>query len=169
MKRSPFWYGLVVVAAVVLDQIAKYAVVSGMGDHQEIVLLPVLSLFRTSNTGIAFSMLPWLGDYGLILLMLAVIGFVLYLWRAADPRRIVMRFGFALVLGGAVGNLIDRIAHGHVIDFILFHVGGWSFAVFNLADSFITIGAALVIIDEALLAPRRPQDEGRGAKSGSAE
>lgn len=152
MKRNAFLlYGLIVAAAIAADQFVKFLVVSGMHLHQEIVLLPFLSLYRTNNTGIAFSMLPWLGDTGLIVLMLAVIAFVLRLWWGSDPRRPVLRFGFALIVGGALGNLIDRILLGHVVDYVLFHVGSWSFAVFNLADSLITVGAALVILDEALL------------------
>jgi len=158
MRPSALVYALVVAAAVAADQFVKYLVLTRMRFHEEIVLLPVLSLFRTSNNGIAFSMLPWLGDYGLILLMVAVIAFVLYLWRSSDPARWVTRIGFALVLGGAVGNLIDRIARGQVVDYVLFHVGGWSFAVFNLADSLITVGAVLVILDEVLLAGRAPHD-----------
>ena len=55
-----------------------------------------------------------------------------------------------LVLGGALGNLIDRIVHGHVIDFILLHTANWSFAIFNFADSFITVGAALIVFDEII-------------------
>lgn len=159
------FYGLVVALAVAADQIVKFLVVSGMHVHQEIVLLPVLSLFRTANIGIAFSMLPWLGDKGLIVLMLAVIGVVLRLWWVSDPRRVVLRLGFALIVGGALGNLVDRIARGHVVDYVLFHIGGWSFAIFNLADSLITIGAALVLIDEVLLASREHREKappGRG-------
>lgn len=163
MRRSSSLYALVVLLAVAADQLVKFLVVSGMGFHQEIRLLPVLSLFRTANTGIAFSMLPWLGDYGLIVLMLVVIAFVLWLWWTSDPARVIMRLGFALVIGGALGNLIDRIVRGHVVDYVLFHVGSWSFAIFNLADSFITIGAGLVILDEVLTMWR---GHGSGAPSG---
>ena len=59
--------------------------------------------------------------------------------------------GYALIIAGALGNLIDRFAYGHVVDFILFYTQTWSFAVFNMADSFITIGAGLVILDELLV------------------
>ena len=149
--RSFVVMGTVVAASVAADQFVKHLVVTQMDLHERIDLLPVLSLFRTSNTGIAFSMLPWLGNLGLILLMLAVIAFVLRLWWTSDPARTVARLGFALIVGGALGNLIDRAFRGHVVDYVLFHVGNWSFAVFNLADSLITVGAALVILDEVVV------------------
>ena len=67
------------------------------------------------------------------------------LWR--NPSRGLLDAGLCLILGGAIGNLIDRIAYGHVIDFLDFHFGGWHFWAFNVADSAISIGAALLIID----------------------
>ena len=88
---------------------------------------------------------------------LAVIAFVLYLAWRTDPRQVLARVGFALIIGGAVGNLIDRAVYGHVIDYVLFHTPVWSFAVFNLADAFITVGAALVVLEELLVWRREPQ------------
>ena len=67
--------------------------------------------------------------------------------RAEKAQRLA-HLGFALIIGGALGNVIDRVSYGHVIDYVLFHTPVWSFAVFNLADAFITIGAMLVIADE---------------------
>jgi signal peptidase II len=81
---------------------------------------------------------------------LAVIAFVLYLASHASREQWLARTGFALIVGGAIGNLVDRAVHGHVIDYILFHTPVWSFAVFNLADAFITVGAVLVVADELL-------------------
>lgn len=95
-------------------------------------------------------MLAWLHDWGLVAITAAVIAFVLYLWWTNAPDRVFARYGFALVIGGALGNLIDRVMHGYVVDYILFHLPTWSFAVFNLADTFITIGAALIILEEFL-------------------
>ena len=71
------------------------------------------------------------------------------------------RVGFALVIGGAIGNLIDRVRLGHVIDYILFHTPVWSFAVFNLADAFITVGAMLVVLEEFLEARRARGEAGK--------
>ncbi|MCL7997154.1 signal peptidase II [Brucella sp. 21LCYQ03] len=140
----------VVFFAVLIDQGVKYLVETRMGYHEQIDILPFLALFRTHNEGIAFSMLAWLHDWGLVAITAAVIVFVLYLWWTNPSNRIFARYGFALVVGGAIGNLIDRVMHGYVVDYILFHLPTWSFAVFNLADTFITIGAALIILEEFL-------------------
>lgn len=146
--RAILGYGLLAAVAVVLDQWIKYLVVTGLALHEAIELLPFLALYRTYNTGIAFSMLSSVGDTGLILIVVAVVAFILYLFTRTTKRQYLARIGFALVIGGAVGNLIDRVMLGHVIDYILFHTPVWSFAVFNLADAFITIGAVLVILEE---------------------
>lgn len=140
----------VVFFAVLIDQGIKYLVETRMGYHEQIDILSFLALFRTHNEGIAFSMLAWLHDWGLVAITAAVIVFVLYLWWTNPSNRVFARYGFALVVGGAIGNLIDRVMHGYVVDYILFHLPTWSFAVFNLADTFITIGAALIILEEFL-------------------
>jgi signal peptidase II len=75
---------------------------------------------------------------------------VLFLWSRSPKDQVWAQLGYAFVVGGAVGNLIDRLRFGHVVDFILFHTPNWSFAVFNFADSFITIGAALIVLQELL-------------------
>ncbi|PWL19745.1 signal peptidase II [Falsochrobactrum shanghaiense] len=151
MKRHAVLSSLfVVVIAVVLDQVIKYLVETRMGYGEQIDLLPFLALFRVHNEGIAFSLLAELHDVGLIAITLAVIAFVLYLWWTNAPERVFARYGFALVIGGAIGNLIDRSMHGYVVDYVLFHLPSWSFAIFNLADAFITIGAALIILEEFL-------------------
>ncbi|MBN9046282.1 MAG: signal peptidase II [Rhizobiales bacterium] len=141
---------LVVVLAVVIDQIVKYLVETRMGYGQQIDVLPFLALFRTHNEGIAFSLLAGMHDTGLIAITLAVVVFVLYLWWNNAPERIFARYGFALVIGGAIGNLIDRVANGYVVDYVLFHLPTWSFAIFNLADAFITVGAGLIILEELI-------------------
>ncbi|GAB1580648.1 signal peptidase II [Phyllobacterium phragmitis] len=150
IRKAVFLNLFVVVLAVILDQFVKYLVETGMDYHQQIDILPVLALFRTHNDGIAFSMLSSVGDTGLIVMTLVVIAFVLYLWWSSAQERWLSRLGFALIIGGAIGNLIDRSLHGYVIDYVLFHTATWSFAVFNLADAFITIGAGLIILEELI-------------------
>jgi signal peptidase II len=137
--------------AVALDQWVKYLVETRLEVQEKVDLLPFLALYRTFNTGIAFSMLSWFGDKGLIVVTLAVAAFILFLAWRSDPAQIFARLGFTLILGGAIGNLIDRVLYGHVVDYVLFHTPVWSFAVFNLADAFITIGAGLVILEEFLI------------------
>jgi signal peptidase II len=146
--RAIFPYALIVVVAVAIDQWVKRLVENGMGLHEKIDLLPFLALYQTRNTGIAFSLLAGFGDVGLMLVALAVIAVVLALAARTTHDQIFARAGFALVVGGAVGNLIDRAGLGYVIDYILFHTPVWSFAIFNLADAFITIGAGLVLLQE---------------------
>ena len=149
-QRATLWSVLIIVFAVTSDQYIKFLVESGMDYNQQIDLLPFLALYRTHNEGIAFSMLSWLHDGGLIAMTVAVIGFVSYLWWTTAPERVISRLGFALIIGGALGNLIDRSLLGYVVDYILFHLPNWSFAVFNMADVYITTGAALIILDEII-------------------
>lgn len=148
--RPAAFYGLVTVLAVALDQWIKLLVETMLVMHEKVDVLPFLALYRTYNTGIAFSMFSNVGDTGLIALTGIVIAFVTYLAIRTTPAQIISRFGFALIVGGALGNLIDRTVYGHVIDYILFHTPVWSFAIFNLADVFISLGAALVVLDEFL-------------------
>ncbi len=147
-QRATLWSVLIIVFAVTSDQYIKFLVESGMDYNQQIDLLPFLALYRTHNEGIAFSMLSWLHDGGLIAMTIAVIGFVSYLWWTTAPERVISRIGFALIIGGALGNLIDRSLLGYVVDYILFHLPSWSFAVFNMADVYISTGAGLIILDE---------------------
>lgn len=141
-------YSAVAALAVALDQWIKFLVETELDMHAPVDVLPFLALYRTHNTGIAFSMLSDLGSVGLIAITLGVVAFVAWIATRTDPAQRAARLGFALIIGGAIGNLIDRVWHGYVIDYVLFHLPAWSFAVFNLADAFITVGAALVILDE---------------------
>lgn len=150
-----------VAGAVALDQAIKYLVETRLPFQELVPVLPMLSLFRTWNEGIAFSLLKDLPDAGLLVLTLVVIAFVLYLWRRTPADRTLAHLGFALIIGGALGNLIDRAVYGHVVDYILFHTQTWSFAVFNLADSFISAGAALIVLDELIAALRERKSKNR--------
>jgi len=149
--RSWSPYALLVVAAIALDQWIKHLVETGLPFQEKFDLVPFLALFRTYNTGIAFSMFSSFGDTGLVVIAVLVVAFVLYLATRTPSAHVIARVGFALIIGGALGNLIDRAVYGHVIDYILFHTPVWSFAnVFNLADAFISVGAALVVFDELI-------------------
>lgn len=157
MRKLVPYVGLAAIA-VALDQWIKYLVETRLFLHEQVELLPFLSLYRTYNTGVAFSMLSSFGDTGLIVVSLAVICFVLYLASRSEGDQLLARIGFALIIGGAIGNLIDRAAYGHVIDYVLFHTPVWSFAIFNLADAFITVGAGLVLLEELLAWRRQRKD-----------
>jgi signal peptidase II len=145
---------IVIVIAVVLDQVVKIAVENYLPMQEAVPLLPVLALYRTYNLGVAFSLLSGMEREFIVGMRVLIVAFVLWLWRRTPKDRPFAHSGFTLIIAGAIGNLIDGFAYGHVIDYILFHTETWSFAVFNLADSFITIGAGLVILDE-LVGPKK--------------
>jgi signal peptidase II len=149
--RALIPYAIVTALAIAADQWVKYLVETRLPLQEMVELLPFLALYRTYNTGIAFSLLASVGDLGLIAIAAAVILFVLYLAARTEAGNWIARLGFALIVGGALGNLIDRATYGHVVDYILFHTPVWSFAVFNLADALITVGAVLVVVEELLI------------------
>lgn len=144
-KRTGALLAAFLVAA---DLMVKNWVETSLPFQEQVPVLPFLSWYRTWNEGIAFSFLSFMDDRLLAALTVLIIIFVVWLWRQTPRSRWISRIGFAFVVGGAVGNLVDRVFLGHVVDFILVHYGTWSFAIFNLADSFISIGAALIVIDE---------------------
>lgn len=149
--RWPAFFAIIV-AGIGIDQGVKYLVETRMAMHELIDVLPFLGLFRIHNFGIAFSMFSGLDRFLLIGLAVAVMIFVGWLAAKTNPAHVLARIGFALILSGAFSNnLIDRLLLGYVVDYVLFHTPVWSFAVFNLADAFISIGAGLVILDEVIL------------------
>ena len=157
------WSLFLVVLLVAVDQASKFWVEANLALHTPVDILPFLAFFRTYNTGIAFSFLSFMNATWLIVLTLALMAFVAWLWWRTEAGRVFSLAGFALVFGGALGNLIDRLLYGHVVDFIQFHTATWSFAIFNLADSFISVGAGLILLDELLLMRRgnnQPDDGG---------
>ncbi|MFD1744748.1 signal peptidase II [Rhizobium helianthi] len=136
--------------AVLADQLIKIAVEAYLPLQEAVHVVPFLALYRTYNLGVAFSMLDHLDGWFIVTMRLVIVCFVIWLWRRTPKDRFFAHTGFALIISGAIGNIIDRFVYGHVIDYILFYTETWSFAVFNLADSFITVGAACVIVDELL-------------------
>jgi signal peptidase II len=146
MKFPPL--SLVVIASVLIDQAVKWLVETTLAFEELVPVLPFLGLYRTWNFGVAFSFLSSLGPLALIIMTVLIIAFVGWLWSRAGADKRYARLGFALIIGGAIGNLIDRVFLGHVVDYVLFHTPFWSFAVFNLADALITIGALFILIQE---------------------
>lgn len=150
----PLPIALFIVLAVAADQFLKYLVEAFLPFQQAVPVIPMLALYRTYNYGVAFSMLSGMEGWFIVGIRLAVVAFVLWLWRRTPKDRFFAHLGYAMIIAGALGNLVDRLLFGYVIDYILFHTASWSFAVFNLADSFITIGAGAIILDELLQAKR---------------
>lgn len=151
-------YSLLLVAAVVaIDQITKLAAEAYLPLGEAIELLPILTLYRVHNTGIAFSFLAGAGPAALIALMIAVSVIVVVIWaRSHDGGRLAAT-GYALILGGALGNLIDRLRFGHVVDFLLLHFGDRTLFVFNLADVVLTLGPILLLVTFVFPAKAPPQ------------
>ena len=137
-------------AVIAVDQLSKAAIERGLGLYQSIAVLPVLEITRLHNTGAAFSFLAdaagWQRWLFTALAIMVSAALVLWLGRIDRGAR-VLASAVALILGGAVGNVIDRLRLGHVIDFIHAHWGEHYFPAFNVADSAITIGAALLLLD----------------------
>src|SRR5690606_38018158 len=118
VRRGFIVYGSLAVAVVVVDQWIKYLVETGLELHERIGLLPFLSLFRTHNTGVAFSMLSG-GGWGLIAMVAAATTLICWLAWKSEPRQVIARFGFTLIIAGAIGNVIDRLLLGYVVDYVL--------------------------------------------------
>ena len=154
--RAAVW--LLLSALVVLaDQVSKSYITSHYGEFEFTTVLPILDITRMHNVGAAFSFLAtasgWQRWLFIVLAVTVSIGIVVWLYRMPRSHGL-LACGLALVLGGAIGNVIDRIRLGAVIDFIHFHWDRAYFPAFNIADSAITVGAACLILD-ALLEPKR--------------
>jgi signal peptidase II len=126
-----------------LDQLIKWLVETRLEFQMLVDVLPFLGLYRTWNQGIAFSWLSGMDDWILIAMTIVIIVFVLWLAQQTKAENWIARLGFSMIIGGAIGNLIDRTIYG-------FHTPSWSFAVFNLADALISVGAAAIILSEFL-------------------
>ncbi|BDA87055.1 lipoprotein signal peptidase [Aureimonas sp. SA4125] len=158
---------LVILLTVVADQAIKAVVVATMELGGAIEILPFLALYHARNEGIAFSMFAGSADLALALMAVVVLAFVFWLWWKTPADRRLTHFAFAIIVGGAIGNLIDRVRLGYVTDYVLFHTPVWSFAVFNLADACISVGAVVIVADELLLGRREkkavgPENSGSG-------
>ena len=140
---------LVTLLVLVLDQVTKYLIVTHLALFQTIHLLPVLNITRVQNTGAAFSLLSTASGWQrwfFVVLALGVSGAVLVWMGRAYYYQTGLLASLSLVLAGALGNAIDRIARGHVVDFIDVHYAALHWPAFNVADSAITVGVALFVL-----------------------
>jgi signal peptidase II len=158
--RNIYWLWLSL-AVMLADQITKQLVIRSLERFESYPLMPQLNLVHMHNTGAAFSMMSSLSPVFFVLLGVGVsIGILVWLRRHPVGEKLVAA-GLSLILGGALGNVIDRVRLGHVTDFIDFYLGDWHFAAFNVADSAITVGAGLLILDMVLQSRRKqPLTEG---------
>lgn len=145
------WYALALVV-LVLDQISKYWVSAALSYGEPAVFTSFFNFTLLYNTGAAFSFLAEMDGWQrwFFALIAAVVSIVLVVWvarvAAGRPREAL---ALALILGGALGNLYDRIVHGHVVDFIVVHYQQYHWPAFNIADSAISVGAVILLIDIA--------------------
>lgn len=152
------WLWLVLVV-VLLDQATKWLATSNLIYAQPVVLLPVFNLTLLHNTGAAFSFLADMGGWQRWFFALIAVGMTLYLthWlHKTPPHQKLLCMSLALIIGGAVGNAIDRIYLGYVVDFISLHWSNYYYPAFNIADSAITVGAVLMVWQ--LLTDKTEQD-----------
>ncbi len=146
------WLALAL-AVIVIDQITKQAVLLAFSPGQRMVVIPgFFDLTLLFNRGAAFSLLAdaagWQRWFFIAVGLVATIFIGWLLARHGSQR--LFSFALSLILGGAIGNVIDRVLRGEVVDFLLFYQGSWHFPAFNAADSAISLGAALLILDELL-------------------
>ncbi|NRP09308.1 MULTISPECIES: signal peptidase II [unclassified Marinobacterium] len=145
-------------AIVVLDLGSKALASSMLSYNLPISIFPIFDLRLLHNTGAAFSFLAseagwqrWL----FVTIAVVVSGLIVHWLRQTEPEQKIQAFGYAAILGGALGNLFDRIVHGYVVDFLSFHYAGWYFPAFNIADVGITLGAIALIVDALFLSKDR--------------
>ena len=150
------WLGLSALI-VVLDQITKYVVRSTFALHESVEVTPFFNLVFVFNRGAAFSFLSqadgWQRELFIVIALAASVWIAWLLRKHA--QQVLFCFALSLVLGGALGNVIDRVVYGAVIDFLDFHAYGYHWPVFNVADIAISCGAALLVW-EAFTAKRKP-------------
>lgn len=140
------WIAIVVI---ILDRVSKSWMIANLQLHEAVEILPVFNLTLWYNTGAAFSFLHNMSGWQNWFLgsLAFIVSFVVITWMARIPARSWwLSIGLAFILGGALGNAWDRIIYGYVIDFLSFHWGDWYFAIFNLADSAICVGAFMVLL-----------------------
>jgi signal peptidase II len=158
------WIAVVVVA---VDQLSKWWIVHNLELGQSIELLPVFAILRTFNTGAAWSMFADAGGAQRWIFTVLAVGvsaaLIYWLRRLALSTHTLLATGLALILGGALGNALDRVRLGHVIDFFFAHWKDAKFPVFNVADSAITVGAVLVVLD-ALHESRREKQAAQATR-----
>ncbi|MCZ2157051.1 MAG: signal peptidase II [Bryobacterales bacterium] len=156
VARIRLWLYFTACAVYLLDRLSKIWVMGALGDFDQIVVIPgFFNLIHIRNSGAAFGMLsdaePWVRVLFLVgASSLTMIALAYFVWKTAGNPRYggpMLRFGLALILGGAAGNIHDRIAYGNVVDFLDFFAGSWHWYTFNIADTAISVGTGLLLLD----------------------
>ena len=168
MPRNPRFFVWLLIAGTVVafDQLTKWIVEGALPFGASVYVLPVLDLVHVRNTGAAFSFLAgasgWQREFFLGVGLAAAAWIVWMLYRSAGGQ-LLFCMALSLILGGAVGNVVDRLRLGAVVDFLHFHWGPYYWPAFNLADSAITCGAVLLVIDAFFQGGKRARSQGDAA------
>ena len=137
----------IILAAVFIDQLVKYAVRSVMFTGQTIAIFPFFQLTYITNTGVAFGMFQGANlIFSIFTIIIVLSGFIFWYSRNKSAMSGWLNWAVILIIAGAFGNLIDRIFRGHVVDFLDFSIGSYHWPAFNAADSCITIGGIILLI-----------------------
>ena len=145
------WLGLALII-LIADQFTKVLILGAYRLGDSTTITSFFNVVRAHNTGAAFSFLAAASGWQRWLFTAIGVGatvFIVWMLRSHAGQKL-FSFALACILGGAIGNVVDRLLHGYVVDFLQFHWHGWYFPAFNVADSAITIGAACLILDELL-------------------
>ena len=152
-------YGLIVVI-VVLDQWSKWAIKTSFNLYQsKPVIQDLLHFTYVTNDGMAFGLSFPGGKHVLLIMTILLTGFIVgFLWKEKNGHPLI-KYGLALILSGAIGNLIDRLLYGKVVDFLDLMIGNFHWYIFNIADSSVTIGMILFIIHSIYIEQKKTNDE----------
>ncbi len=146
---------------VILDQFSKYYIMENvLNEYGAISFTSFFNLVRAWNTGVSFSMFNDGGQTGVILLSLmslTIVCFLIY-WLYKEKEKII-QISLGFIIGGAIGNVIDRVSRGAVFDFLDFHIGDHHWPAFNVADSFICIGATIIIIHGLFFTHKKEEEK----------
>jgi len=150
---------IVALAIVLADQLTKWAIIEWVPLYDRVPVNSFINITHQRNSGAAFSFLAnaggWQRWFFVVLATIVSAVIAVWIWRVRGEGQNLLSAGLALVLGGAIGNLIDRAHLGYVTDFIQVWFGEWAFPSFNIADAGISVGAALLIIDALFFASAR--------------
>ncbi len=151
---------IIIVAIIALDQWSKWAIKTSFNLYQsKPVIQDLLHFTYVTNDGMAFGLSFPGGKHVLLIMTILLTGFIVgFLWKEKNGHPLI-KYGLALILSGAIGNLIDRLLYGKVVDFLDLMIGNFHWYIFNIADSSVTIGMILFIIHSIYIEPKKNNDE----------
>ena len=155
--QFPLWKISISALIVGIDRLTKILAESYLNPHQPIPILPSFDFVLMYNTGAAFSLLHNAGGWQRYFFIAITLFVLIILWRwlsSLEAKNTILSAGLALIIGGAIGNLIDRFITGAVVDFISIYYLTWRWPAFNIADAAISIGVSLLLIDAILINPK---------------